>query len=68
MQNVKDAMTNFRSKLRLQQEPVDFLEQAIYIFEQVNNNGADKAFEGKDAVKKYFFDEFTSGIMRTLCQ
>ena len=65
-QNVKDCMTTFRSKVKLQQEPADFFEQAIHIFEQVLEKGAKEAFDGKDKETNYFFSDFTPGVMRTL--
>ena len=59
-------MTTFRSKVKLQQEPADFFEQAHYIFDQVLEKGAKEAFGNKDKEINYFFSDFTPGVVRTL--
>ncbi len=68
MELLKETMTSFRSKVRLQQEPVDLFETALDIFDQVNSHGAKKAFFGKDAEYTYFYEQFVPGIIRTLLQ
>jgi hypothetical protein len=56
------------SKVRLQQEPIELFEQSLEIFRFVNKVGAVKAFEGKEAVATYFFEQFTPQVVRAVVQ
>ena len=52
--------------MRLQQEPTDLFEQSLEIFRFVNKVGAIKAFESKEAVATFFFEEFTPQVVRVI--
>lgn len=65
---LQDTKTKFMSKVRLQQEPDEFLAQSLEIFNHVNKVGAQKAFEGKEKEATFFVETFTPQVARTLVQ
>jgi hypothetical protein len=64
---MKAMMLAFKSKMRLQQEPVAELTKIIALLEQVKDH-QDAVLGGSDGVSKYFFKDFMDGFATTLAK
>jgi len=67
LQQLKDLGSQFKSKVRLQQEPCAELSQIITLLQEVVDN-QEALFAGKEAVSAYFFKDFVGGFVKTLTQ
>ena len=67
LQEMKDMGNQFRSKMRMQQEPRKELGQIITVLEQVAAN-QETIFADNQALSDYFFKEFISCVTKSLTQ